>query len=304
MFIKLFLYIYFVFLSISNPQVRLECVAFGYPVPAYNWTRRVGGLPRNAYQTNFNRVLVLPNATLNDNGEYVCTARNDRKTLFKSVVLNIQMLPNFTIPLRDKVKDYKGEVSFVCEANAIPDVNYTWYKNGELLNRENLDRDLFVIQDNVLSIKLLDPERDDGMYQCGAKNQLGATYSSAQLRVLSMKPSFHKHPLESEIYAIAAGNTTIVCDPEAAPRPKFQWKKDGNLIGAGGHRRILPTGTLIISPTSRDDEGVYACVASNAYGTDESRARVIVLRKSEIERSFSRNQCTLQVKYLCDDINF
>lgn len=78
-------------------------------MPAYNWTRRVGGLPRNAYQTNFNRVLVLPNATLNDNGEYVCTARNDRKTLTKSVVLNIQMLPNFTIPLRDKVKDFKGK---------------------------------------------------------------------------------------------------------------------------------------------------------------------------------------------------
>lgn len=120
------------------------------------------------------------------------------------------------------------------------------------------------------------------MYQCRAQNQLKAVYSSSQLRVLSMKPSFHKHPLESEIYAIYNGNTTIICDPEAAPRPKFQWKKDGNIIGAGGHRRILPTGTLIISPTSRDDEGVYSCVASNAYGTDESKARVIVLRKFDI----------------------
>ncbi len=94
-----------------------------------------------------------------------------------------------------------------------------------------------------------------------------------------MKPSFHKRPLESEIYAIYNGNTTIVCDPEAAPRPKFQWKKDGNVIGAGGHRKILPTGTLIISPTSRDDEGIYTCVATNAYGTDESKSRLIVLRK-------------------------
>lgn len=102
-------------------QVRLECVAFGYPVPSYNWTRRAGGLPRNAYQTNFNRVLVLPNATLNDNGEYVCTARNDRKTLQKSVVLNIQMLPEFTIPLRDKVKDFKG--------------NYLYIRNGRYITK-------------------------------------------------------------------------------------------------------------------------------------------------------------------------
>lgn len=117
------------------------------------------------------------------------------------------------------------------------------------------------------------------MYQCRAHNQLHAVFSSAQLRVLSMKPSFHKRPLESEIYAIYNGNTTIICDPEAAPRPKFQWKKDGVVIGAGGHRRILPTGTLIISPTTRDDEGMYICVATNAYGTAESRARLIVLRK-------------------------
>lgn len=264
---------------IAGEEVRLECVAFGYPVPSYNWTRKNGGLPRHAYQINFNRVLIIPNATLNDNGEYICTTKNDRKTFQKSILINIQMKPNFTIPLRDKIKDLKSEVNFVCEANAIPDANYTWYKNAELLDREQLDRDKYVIQDNVLLIKYLDPEKDDGMYQCRAQNQLKAVYSSAQLRVLSMKPSFHKRPLESEIYAIYNGNTTIVCDPEAAPRPKFQWKKDGNIIGTGGHRRILQSGTLLITPTSRDDEGVYTCVATNAYGTDESKARVIVLRK-------------------------
>jgi hypothetical protein len=94
-----------------------------------------------------------------------------------------------------------------------------------------------------------------------------------------MKPSFKKRPLESEIYAIYNGNTTILCDPEAAPRPKFQWKKDGNVIGSGGHRRIYPSGTLVISPTSRDDEGVYTCVATNPYGTDESKSRLIVLQE-------------------------
>jgi hypothetical protein len=254
-------------------------MAFGYPVPSYNWTRKDGNLPRHSYQASYQRVLIIPNATLNDNGEYICTVKNDRKELKHSVTVNIQMRPNFTIPLRDKVKDYNTEVMFICEANAVPDVNYTWYKNGMFMDREKMDRDKYVIQDNVLKINYLDPDKDNGMYQCRAENQLKAVYSSAQLRVLSMKPSFKKRPLETDIYAIYNGNTTIVCDPEAAPRPKFQWKKDGNMIGAGGHRKILPTGTLVISPTSRDDEGVYTCMATNAYGTDESKARLIVLRK-------------------------
>lgn len=266
---------------IANEEIRLECVAFGYPIPSYNWTRRDNGgqLPRQAILASYNRVLIIPNATINDNGEYTCTVQNDRKTLRKSLVLNIQQRPNFTIPLFDQIKDYNTQVSFMCEANAIPDVNYTWYKNGVKLNRDVVDRDKFTVQDNVLTIKYLDPDKDNGMYQCAAENQLQMVFSSAQLRVLSMKPSFKKNPLESEIYAVYNGNTTINCDPEAAPRPRIQWKKDGNIIGSGGHRRILPTGTLIISPTSRDDEGVYTCMATNSYGTDESKARLIVLRK-------------------------
>jgi hypothetical protein len=264
---------------IAGDEIRLECIAFGYPVPAYNWTRKNSELPRHAYMMNYNRVLIIPNATVNDNGEYICTARNDKKAIPKTVMVNVQMKPNFTIPLRDQIKDYNTETTFICEANSIPDSNYTWYKNAELMDREKLDKDKYIIQDNILTIKYLDPEKDNGMYQCKATNQLAGVYSAAELRVLSMAPSFKKYPLEPEIYAVSLGNTTIVCNPEAAPRPKYQWKKDGNVITGGGNRKIRPDGTLFISPTSRDDEGIYTCVATNAHGTDESRSRLIVLQE-------------------------
>lgn len=70
---------------------------------------------------------------------------------------------------------------------------------------------------------------------------------------------------------------TIKCNPEAAPRPKFVWKKDGNVIAAGGHRKIYDNGNLYISPVSRDDEGIYTCTASNELGLDESKGRLLVL---------------------------
>ncbi|CAH1981412.1 unnamed protein product [Acanthoscelides obtectus] len=141
------------------------------------------------------------------------------------------------------------------------------------------DRDRIRIQDNVLSISYLNDERDPGMYQCRASNTLKTKYSSAQLKVLAFKPSFKKHPLEFETYAQDGGNVTIKCNPEAAPRAKFVWKKDGNLIGAGGHRRVSEGGNLFISPISRDDEGLYTCTATNELGMDESKGRLIVLRE-------------------------
>ncbi|KAH8418008.1 hypothetical protein KR222_010217 [Zaprionus bogoriensis] len=264
---------------VAGEEIRLECMAFGYPIPSYNWTRQGMPLQRNAFTTSYGRVLIIKNATTNDNGEYTCSISNPRKTLSKSIFINIQMKPEFTIPLKDMIKDYNSDVTFICEAFAIPDANYTWYKNAERLDPLTVNRDRYIIQDNMLTIKFLEKDKDEGMYQCGAQNQLKTSFSSAQLRVLSMKPSFKKHPLESEIYGVYNGNTTIVCNPEAAPRPKFQWKKDGQLLGSGGHRRILPSGTLIIAPTSRDDEGIYSCIASNQAGQDESHARVIVLQE-------------------------
>lgn len=105
------------------------------------------------------------------------------------------------------------------------------------------------IQDNVLTISPVDEDRDPGMYQCRAANTLKTKYSSAQLRVLctyyydhstqnafihlisAFKPSFKKHPVESETYAAEQRNVTLKCNPEAAPKPKFVWKKDDNFIG-------------------------------------------------------------------------
>ncbi|KAH0545705.1 contactin [Cotesia glomerata] len=266
---------------VVGDSVTFECVAFGYPVPSYNWTRIGAPMPRGATFSSWNRLLTINNIKIEDQGPYECRASNGRGDIVGRVELSLQAKPNFTIPLEDKHADKDQDLTWTCEAFGVPDVTYSWFKNGELLNIFDLpleDRDRFTIYDNVLKIQRLDPERDPGMYQCSATNVLKTVYSSAQLRVLSMKPSFKKHPMEPEIYAAERGNVTIVCNPEAAPRPKFVWKKDGNIIGSGGKRTILENGNLIITRVSKDDEGFYVCVASNHYGTDESRGRLIVLR--------------------------
>lgn len=93
-----------------------------------------------------------------------------------------------------------------------------------------------------------------------------------------LRPSLKKRPVDPEILGAEGGNVTIRCNPEAAPRPRFSWRKDGNMIGAGGRRRILPSGALFINPVSREDQGLYTCIAQNNLGTAESSGRLTVLR--------------------------
>ena len=66
---------------VAGEDVRLECIAFGYPVPYYNWTRKNSNIPRDAVITNHNRVLLLPRVKVEDQGEYECRAHNDKVSI-------------------------------------------------------------------------------------------------------------------------------------------------------------------------------------------------------------------------------
>lgn len=81
---------YFPEAPVAGDEVRLECVAFGYPVATYNWTRKTMQLPSRTIVTNNDRVLILPKVRIEDAGEYVCTASNDKVSITGSVIINIQ----------------------------------------------------------------------------------------------------------------------------------------------------------------------------------------------------------------------
>ena len=212
---------------------------------------------------------------MEDQGEYECHAKNDRTHISDKITLSIQSKPVFTIPIGDQFVDENDEVIWTCEAFGIPDVEYMWLRNGEpmITDKEKMapeDRDRYVIKDNVLKIRQVQKDRDEGMYQCKATNDLDSRFSSGQLRVLKLKPSFTKFPLEPTVYGAMGGSVTIQCRPEAAPRPNITWYLNGNRIGEGGKRKIFPSGTIQITQLTSADSGQYDCVASNKYGTDRS----------------------------------
>ena len=99
------------------------------------------------------------------------------------VVAMVTAMPEMILPLQDQHLDVgTRQLTWRCEARAVPFPQYAWYKNGVLLtNSSNSDVTLFR---NTLILRNLNKERDEGMYQCLANNTHGEVVSTAQLRIL------------------------------------------------------------------------------------------------------------------------
>jgi hypothetical protein len=84
---------------------------------------------------------------------------------------------------------------------------------------------------NTMVIDSVQKDRDNGMYQCSARNLYGTTFSSAQIRVLQFAPTFAKQPVDTSLLAAVGGNITVICNPEAAPEPEYHWLRNGADLG-------------------------------------------------------------------------
>lgn len=265
---------------LAGSDVRLECVAYGYPVPRYNWTRRGAPIPQGAQFMSYGRVLLLPRIRVEDMGEYVCTASTGEDSIQKALTLSVQAAPEFTIRLESQVLDEGSKFTWTCEAFGVPEVSYAWFKDAQLLlgNETESRRARYKVDNNILHIEDLVRKEDEGMYQCRASNSLGSAFSTAQLRILTLKPNFRKYPLESELFAAEGGNVTIPCRPEAAPFPEFLWRRNGYNVPSGGRIQVLSNGFLRIQPVRSEDEGNYTCTAKNHLGAASSHGRLVVLQ--------------------------
>ncbi|XP_076456071.1 contactin-like [Babylonia areolata] len=261
---------------LRGQDIRIECFAYGSSTTPffYSWRREGKPMPAGSYTEDHNRVLILPNAQLEDSGTYLCHVRRSTNAYdTKPIHLALAARPYFVAPLRDQHADVGSQLTWRCDARGNPGPTYTWYKNGQRLYTDPDSR--YQVTGNVLIITDLEAAVHDGMYQCAATNSHGTEISNAQLRVLAFAPTFAKHPLPSQVTGSASGDITIVCNPEGAPFPVITWQKDGGpLTPDGSHVTQLSNGNLIIRELTESDKGSYTCVAENQFGKDSSSTRL------------------------------
>lgn len=276
-----------------NSNATIECIAEGYPIPDYRWYRIIDGrrypLQQKAILMNLNRVVLIPRLQREDAGLYECHVQNYRNSHNRTVLLQLEIEPLFTVPVEDQVLDVGSSIDWYCEAtgNIGSNILYTWYVNGtkipHVTGRIRADGQILHME----SIQ----KYDSGMYQCAALNLQNSIvrYSTAELRVIEFAPTFIKTPMQGTVRAAINGNATIVCNPEGAPKPTIQWYQNDIAVGNGGRFRVLQNGNLIITNVVKSDEGVYKCDASNRLGRAVGTTILFVVDGTSIEQPLDPN---------------
>ncbi|XP_060590084.1 contactin-4-like isoform X2 [Ruditapes philippinarum] len=269
-------------------NISLECFAYGTLPLTYEWEVPQGVVGRYEL-TDSNRILKINNVQQDDSGEYSCRVTSSKgsgqQADKKSYVLYVESQPDFIVPLTDQHLD-KGtrQLTWRCEARAVPFPTYTWYKNAQVI-QNSTDGDRLVIG-NTLFLRNLQHERDSGMYQCVAQNSHGVTSTSAQLRILEVKPTFAKFPVPSTMAGAVGGNITIPCRPEAAPFPEISWYRNGANLNpgtdSGSRLQLTIEGDLKIRDLSMGDQGNYECRAMNELGEDRNRTFLTIMQRTTI----------------------
>ncbi|XP_059165972.1 contactin-like [Physella acuta] len=281
--------------TLRGETLTIECFAYGKLPLYYSWKKDNGPLPNKAVISDHGRVVTLPDAQLEDAGNYTCRVeRGSSGVAEKSLSLIVEAKPFFITPLRHHHIDMNCTFTWHCEAAGLPKPTYSWYKDGQVINSSSSH---IQVRGNILKIDRADTVHHQGMYQCSASNVHGTTMSTAQIRVLSFKPSFARHPVNPSQMGTEGGTITMLCQPEAAPAPNITWYKNGMAlpISFDANERLvqLYNGNLMIKELHISDKGIYECMAVNYLGAARSSGILTVVSQTVLTRAPSDTLATV-----------
>lgn len=192
--------------------------------------------------------------------------------------------------LTDTSVEKGAELTLKVGATGTGPLQFKFYKDGVLLRsagrtsiRPSEDGNCqFLVRDVGVS--------DEGLYRCIIENEWGQTSTLGSVTVTAAKPKFEvakvegeepkfTTPLEDTNCAIGA-NVELECRVTGKPEPTLKWMKDGASFITSHRCQIQSLGDgrykLTIRDAKESDEGTYRVVATNDFGTTNSRATLKV----------------------------
>uniref|UniRef100_A0A674D737 Neural cell adhesion molecule L1-like protein n=1 Tax=Salmo trutta TaxID=8032 RepID=A0A674D737_SALTR len=256
---------------VKGEELVLECIAEGFPTPVIKWTRRREKLPKRANIKNYGKRLTIYNIEEEDDGKYICEARNSVGDTVHYFNVMVEEPPRWQPePPKGQLAVVGSDVHIKCSASGKPRPVISWRKNGQPLDGEQ-------VLDDTIVLHRARPE-DSAVYQCEVSNRHGTILANANIMIISQYWTL--------ALCVSYQMATLKCLSSR--------NKDDTTESVEGERfSVFKNGSLQINQAGKEDSGEYVCFATNSEGKSAITALLDV--------KVSLYKCAFIIRYFLDD---
>ncbi|XP_043478446.1 Down syndrome cell adhesion molecule-like protein Dscam2 isoform X37 [Leptopilina heterotoma] len=236
--------------------------------------------------------LTIEAVAANHAGEYTCVASNIVGTVSRSATLNVNVPPRWILEPTDKAFAQGSDARVECKADGFPKPQVTWKRAagdtpGDYTDLKLNNPDISV-EDGTLSINNIQ-KTNEGYYLCEAVNGIGSGLSAVILISVQAPPHFE---IKLRNQTARRGEPAVLqCEAQGEKPIGILWNMNNKRLDPKSDSRytireeILANGVLSdlsIKRTERSDSALFTCVATNAFGSDDTSINMIVQEVPEV----------------------
>ncbi|XP_076672508.1 Down syndrome cell adhesion molecule 1 isoform X13 [Andrena cerasifolii] len=225
-------------------------------------------------------------------GEYTCVATNLAGNVSHSTTLSVNVPPRWILEPTDKAFAQGSDARVECKADGFPKPQVTWKRAagdtpGDYTDLKLSNPDISV-EDGTLSINNIQ-KTNEGYYLCEAVNGIGSGLSAVILISVQAPPHFE---IKLKNQTARRGEPAVLqCEAQGEKPIGILWNMNNKRLDPKSDSRytireeILANGVLSdlsIKRTERSDSALFTCVATNAFGSDDTSINMIVQEVPEV----------------------
>ncbi|XP_035901245.1 Down syndrome cell adhesion molecule-like protein Dscam2 isoform X30 [Anopheles stephensi] len=225
-------------------------------------------------------------------GNYTCVARNKAGESQHTSELKVIVPPRWILEPTDKAFAQGSNAKVECKADGFPKPQVTWKKAvgdtpGEYKDLRSNDSSIRV-EEGSLFIQNIQ-KSNEGYYLCEAINGIGSGLSAVTLITVQAPPEFVEK-LRNQT-ARRGEPSVLQCEAKGEKPIGILWNMNNIRLDPKSDNRytireeILTNGvtsSLSIKRTERSDSALFTCMATNAFGSDDTSINMIIQEPPEM----------------------